>query len=67
MRDREIIYRAEDRNVFRGIVEAVGLKQPHATTVTSLEEAHVFLETVGLPTIVRPAFYLRRLRWWYCL
>ncbi|MDG2053171.1 MAG: carbamoyl-phosphate synthase large subunit [Phycisphaerales bacterium] len=56
--DREIIYRAEDRNIFRGIVESLGLKQPHAKTVTSLEEAHEFLETVGLPAIVRPAFTL---------
>jgi carbamoyl-phosphate synthase large subunit len=56
--NREVIYRAEDRKIFRAIVEGIGLKQPLAQTVNSMEEAWDFLETVGLPAIIRPAFTL---------
>ena len=55
---REVIQRAEDRHEFREIVSALGLKQPHAKAVKSLEEAHEFLATISLPAIIRPAFTL---------
>ena len=56
--NREVIYRAEDRKIFRQIVEGIGLKQPLARTVNTMDEAWEFLEQCGLPAIIRPAFTL---------
>ncbi|MFK7962250.1 MAG: carbamoyl-phosphate synthase large subunit, partial [Phycisphaerales bacterium] len=56
--DRATIYRAEDRDEFRTIVEAIGLKLPNAKSVESLEDARAFLDEIGLPAIIRPAFTL---------
>ncbi len=56
--DREVIRRAEDREAFRTLVEGLGLRQPLAKTVTSLDEARTFLEEIGLPAIIRPAYTL---------
>ncbi|MBL8763343.1 MAG: carbamoyl-phosphate synthase large subunit [Phycisphaerae bacterium] len=55
---REVIHRAEDRELFRRIVEDVGLKMAPARTVTTLQDAEEFLEVIGLPAIIRPAFTL---------
>jgi carbamoyl-phosphate synthase large subunit len=55
---REPIQRAEDREQFRQIVERLGLKQPRSRTVTNLEDARAFLQDIGLPAIIRPAFTL---------
>jgi len=55
---RDVIYRAEDRDEFRKVVAAIGLKMPRAATVTNMTEAWAFLEEVGLPAIIRPAFTL---------
>ncbi|MDA0803774.1 MAG: carbamoyl-phosphate synthase large subunit [Planctomycetota bacterium] len=55
---REVIQRAEDREAFRQIVERLGLKQPTSKTVTTLADARMFLEEIGLPAIIRPAFTL---------
>ncbi|MBG83396.1 MAG: carbamoyl phosphate synthase large subunit [Phycisphaerae bacterium] len=54
----EIIHRAEDRQAFRGIVEQCKLDMPRAAVVTTSEEADEFLEEIGLPAIIRPAFTL---------
>ena len=56
--DRRVIHRAEDREVFRTIVQGLGLRQPNAKTVTNLEDAREFLLEIGLPAIIRPAFTL---------
>jgi len=56
--NREVIYRAEDRKVFREVVESIGLKQPLAKTVNTMDQAWDFLDQVGLPAIIRPAFTL---------
>ena len=55
---REVIHRAEDRHVFREIVEELGLRMPRARTVNTVEEGFEFLDTIGLPAILRPAFTL---------
>ncbi|TVQ53998.1 MAG: carbamoyl-phosphate synthase large subunit [Phycisphaerales bacterium] len=55
---REAIDRAENRDQFRKVVEAAGLRQPRAATVTNMDEASAFLDQVGLPVIIRPAFTL---------
>ncbi|MBY0312426.1 MAG: carbamoyl-phosphate synthase large subunit [Phycisphaerales bacterium] len=56
--NRQVIHRAEDRQAFKDIVEGLGLKMPKAKTVTTLSEARAFLEEIGLPAIIRPAFTL---------
>jgi carbamoyl-phosphate synthase large subunit len=56
--NREVIHRAEDRQVFKDICEKIGLKLPKAKTVTTLDDAFAFLEEIGLPAIIRPAFTL---------
>ncbi|CAN5804876.1 carbamoyl-phosphate synthase large subunit [soil metagenome] len=56
--DRAVIHRAEDRQVFKDICEGLGLKLPRAKTVQTLADAEAFLEEIGLPAIIRPAFTL---------
>ncbi len=56
--NRDVIYRAEDRNAFRKVVDKAGLRQPRAATVESLTDARSFLDKIGLPAIIRPAFTL---------
>jgi carbamoyl-phosphate synthase large subunit len=55
---RDVIHRAEDREQFRQVIEKIGLKQPTSRTVNTLAEANDFLEQIGLPAIIRPAFTL---------
>ncbi|MBS0186833.1 MAG: carbamoyl-phosphate synthase large subunit [Planctomycetes bacterium] len=55
---RQVIHRAEDRQIFKDICESIGLKLPKAKTVTSLDDAREFLKQIGLPAIIRPAFTL---------
>ena len=55
---REAIRRAEDREAFREIVTRLGLHQAKSRTVTNFEDARVYLEEIGLPAIIRPAFTL---------
>jgi carbamoyl-phosphate synthase large subunit len=56
--NREIIHRAEDRQIFKDICEKIGLKLPKAKTVNTLADAEDFLKEIGLPAIIRPAFTL---------
>ncbi|GDX98990.1 carbamoyl-phosphate synthase large chain [Phycisphaerae bacterium] len=56
--NREVIHRAEDRQIFKDICEKIGLKLPKAKTVNTLADAEVFLKEIGLPAIIRPAFTL---------
>ncbi len=56
--NREIIHRAEDRQIFKDICRGLGLKMPRASVVNTLDEAMEFLKEIGLPAIIRPAFTL---------
>ena len=56
--NRAIIHRAEDRQQFKDICEGIGLHLPKAKTVNTMEDALAFLEEIGLPAIIRPAFTL---------
>ena len=56
--DRKIIHRAEDRQVFNDICDEIGLPTPESKTVETLAEAVAFVDEVGLPAIIRPAFTL---------
>jgi len=55
---REVIHRAEDRESFRRVCDSIGLRSPRAATVQTLDEAERFVESIGLPAIIRPAFTL---------
>jgi carbamoyl-phosphate synthase large subunit len=56
--NREVIHRAEDRQIFKDICESIGLKLPKAKTVNTLADGEAFLKEIGLPAIIRPAFTL---------
>jgi carbamoyl-phosphate synthase large subunit len=55
---RDVIHRAEDRKIFREIVESVGLSCPKSGIANNMDECWATLEQVGLPAIIRPAFTL---------
>src|SRR5437764_5457918 len=50
----DVIRRAEDRELFRACVEAVGLRTPNSRIIASVSE----LNEVSLPAVIRPAFTL---------
>ncbi len=52
------IKKAEDRELFKTAMEAIGLLVPKSGFATSMETAYEILEQVGFPTILRPAFTL---------
>jgi carbamoyl-phosphate synthase large subunit len=55
---REAIEKAEDRLKFREAMERIGLDCPRSRMVSSLADAELALEYVGLPAIIRPSFTL---------
>ena len=54
----ESIDRAEDRKLFRELVQKLGLLQPANETATSVEEALEIAAEIGYPVVVRPSFVL---------
>ncbi|MBK8295005.1 MAG: carbamoyl-phosphate synthase large subunit [Solirubrobacterales bacterium] len=56
--NREAIIRAEDREVFRTVMQKADIRIPWSITVESVEEAFESLDHGGasLPAIIRPAF-----------
>ena len=56
--DRAVIHRAEDRQAFAGVCAELGLATPESTTIETLDAGLEFLEHIGLPAIIRPAFTL---------
>jgi carbamoyl-phosphate synthase large subunit len=55
---RDAISKAEDRLLFRDAMEKIGLTCPRSMLTTSMAEAKVALDYVGLPAIIRPSFTL---------
>jgi carbamoyl-phosphate synthase large subunit len=55
---REAIDKAEDRELFRTTMQAIGLDMPASAVARSLDEAREALAVVGLPAIIRPSFTL---------
>ncbi len=49
---------AEDRGLFKALLDRIGEPVPDSRTVSSLSEARAFAAEVGLPLVVRPAFTL---------
>ncbi|ATA59469.1 Carbamoyl-phosphate synthase catalytic subunit [Geobacillus stearothermophilus] len=54
----EAIEKAEDREQFRALMNELGEPVPESAIIHSLEEAYAFVEQIGYPVIVRPAFTL---------
>lgn len=52
------IERAEDRDLFRNLMHELGEPIPESAIIHTLEEAYEFVNQIGYPVIVRPAFTL---------
>jgi len=54
----DAIHKAEDRDLFRTLMNELGEPVPDSDIIHNLEEAHAFVDRIGYPVIVRPAFTL---------
>ncbi len=54
----ETIRKAEDRELFRRLLEDIGEPAPESETVTTLDAARQVAGRIGLPLVVRPAYTL---------
>ena len=54
----ESIDRAEDRELFQGMLKKLGLVQPENGTAISVEDALEIADRIGYPVIVRPSYVL---------
>jgi carbamoyl-phosphate synthase large subunit len=54
----ETIRKAEDRDLFKKLLQEIGEPVPESETVTTLAEAEVLRERFGLPLVIRPAYTL---------
>ncbi len=52
------IQQAEDRDLFRSLMNELGEPVPDSDIIHTLAEAYTFVDRVGYPIIVRPAFTL---------
>ena len=54
----DTIHKAEDRKLFKELMQEIGEPVPESRIVTELEDALDFANKIGYPIIVRPAFTL---------
>jgi len=54
----EAIKKAEDRELFKRVMQDIGLVVPRSVCITSAAEAPQVLAELGLPLIIRPSFTL---------
>ncbi|MHA8111047.1 carbamoyl-phosphate synthase large subunit [Lactobacillaceae bacterium Melli_B4] len=52
------IEEAEDRELFKGLMERLHEPVPESSIATTLEEAQAFVDEVGFPVVIRPAYTL---------
>ena len=52
----EAIHKAEDRDLFRTLMNELNEPVPDSDIIHNLDEAKAFVERIGYPVIVRPAF-----------
>ncbi len=55
---RDVIAKAEDRQLFRDAMAKIGLESPRSRVVHDLDAAVAALDAIGLPAIIRPSFTL---------
>ena len=55
---RDVIDKAEDRQLFRDAMTKIGLESPKSRMVKTIDEAREAMPYVGLPAIIRPSFTL---------
>ncbi len=56
--DPSDIERAEDRELFKSVLDQVGVPQPPSDAATSVDSARPIAERIGYPVLVRPSFVL---------
>ncbi|WP_291490280.1 carbamoyl-phosphate synthase large subunit [Desulfurella sp.] len=49
---------AEDRELFKQLINKLGLKQPTSATATTIQQAIEIANTIGYPVLVRPSYVL---------
>jgi len=49
---------AEDRELFRQLLDQLKLKQPHSATAQTMPEAEAAAQKIGFPVMIRPSFVL---------
>ena len=54
----DAIHQAEDRDLFRSLMNELGEPVPESDIIHNLDEAEAFVDRIGYPVIVRPAFTL---------
>ena len=54
----DAIHQAEDRDLFRTLMNELGEPVPESDIIHNLDEAFAFVNRIGYPVIVRPAFTL---------
>ncbi|WP_309382158.1 carbamoyl-phosphate synthase large subunit [Cerasicoccus frondis] len=54
----EMIDAAEDRELFKQILDRIGLKQPRNATALAPEQAYELAGEIGFPILLRPSFVL---------
>ena len=54
----ESIDRAEDRQKFSSMCDALGIDQPRWRELTNLDDIYAFVDEVGLPVLIRPSYVL---------
>ena len=54
--DAAVIAKAEEREQFKAAMQKIGLGVCRGETVTTVDQARIIMEQVGLPCVVRPSF-----------
>lgn len=54
----EAIHKAEDRETFKGIMDAIGVDSARSSVARSLSDGSRIVKELGLPLILRPSFTL---------
>jgi carbamoyl-phosphate synthase large subunit len=54
----DTIQKAEDRKLFKNLMQEIGEPVPESRIITTVEEAQEFTARIGFPVIIRPAYTL---------
>lgn len=54
----DAIQNAEDRELFKNLMDKIGEPVPESRTVSNFDDAQTFADKIGFPLIIRPAFTL---------